>query len=433
LKKELSRWKVLLRSQPFQEQESCMESVTESGKEGTEFQSIASAIQIDPEKVRAHVDEVVRGTVEQTLNALLDAEADRLCNAGRYERSPDRQDTRSGSYERKLQTKAGEVKLKVPRLRTLPLETTIIERYRRRESSVEEALVEMYLAGVSMRRVEDITEALWGTRASASTVSELTQKVYGQIEQWLARPIVGRHAYVYLDGIWLKRSWGGEVKNVAVLIAIGVDSEGFREVLGVSEGAREDAASWRNFLRGLKERGLAGVKLFISDKCLGLVDSLAEFYPESAWQRCVVHFYRNVFTATPTGKVKEVAAMLKAIHAQEDLASARQKAAAVVVKLREMRLVKAAEMVEQGIEETLAYMSFSREHWRGLRTNNPLERLNREVRRRTRVVGAFPDGKSALMLVSARLRHIAGSKWGQRRYLDMNRLREAEKIEEAAA
>jgi transposase-like protein len=410
-----------------------MESVTESGKEGTQFQSIASAIQIDPEKVRAHVDEVVRGTVEQTLNALLDAEADRLCNAGRYERSPDRQDTRSGSYERKLQTKAGEVKLKVPRLRTLPLETTIIERYRRRESSVEEALVEMYLAGVSMRRVEDITEALWGTRASASTVSELTQKVYGQIETWLARPITGEHAYVYLDGIWLKRSWGGEVKNVAVLIAIGVNSEGFREVLGVSEGAKEDAESWRNFLRQLKQRGLAGVKLFISDKCLGLVESLGEFYPESAWQRCVVHFYRNVFTATPTGKVKEVAAMLKAIHAQEDLASARQKAAAVVVKLREMRLVKAAAMLEEGIEETLAYMSFPREHWRCLRTNNPLERLNREVRRRTRVVGAFPDGKSALMLVSARLRHIAGTKWGQRRYLDMNRLREAEKIEEAAA
>ena len=409
-----------------------MESVTESGKEGTQFQSIASAIQIDPEKVRAHVDEVVRGTVEQTLNALLDAEADRLCNAGRYERSPDRQDTRSGSYERKLQTKAGEVKLKVPRLRTLPLETTIIERYRRRESSVEEALVEMYLAGVSMRRVEDITEALWGTRTSASTVSELTQKVYGQIETWLARPITGEHAYVYLDGIWLKRSWGGEVKNVAVLIAIGVNSEGFREVLGVSEGAKEDAESWRNFLRQLKQRGLAGVKLFISDKCLGLVDSLAEFYPESAWQRCVVHFYRNVFTATPTGKVKEVAAMLKAIHAQEDLASARQKAAAVVVKLREMRLVKAAAMLEEGIEETLAYMSFPREHWRCLRTNNPLERLNREVRRRTRVVGAFPDGKSALMLVSARLRHIAGTKWGQRRYLDMNRLREPEKSEEAA-
>jgi putative transposase len=253
------------------EEESCMDSVTERAKEGTE--SIAGAIQVDPEKVRAQV--------EQTLNALLDAEADRLCGASRYERSPDRQDTRSGSYERKLATQAGEVKLKVPRLRKLPLETGIIERYRRRQSSVEEALVEMYLAGVSMRRVEDITEALWGTRASASTVSELTQKVYGQIEQWLARPIEGSHAYVYLDGIWLKRSWGGEVKNVAVLIAIGVDQEGFRQVLGVAEGAREDGESWRGFLRQLKERGLSGVKLFVSDKCLGLIEALGEFYPEA--------------------------------------------------------------------------------------------------------------------------------------------------------
>lgn len=408
-----------------------MDSVTQVTQEGRE--AIAAAIQIDPEKVRAHVDEVVRGTVEQTLNALLDAEADRLCQAGRYERSPDRQDTRAGSYPRKLQTKAGEVNLKVPRLRSLPLETAIIERYKRRESSVEEALVEMYLAGVSMRRVEDITEALWGTRAGASTVSELTQKVYGQIEAWISRPITGEHAYVYLDGIWLKRSWGGEVKNVAVLIAIGVDEEGFRQVLGVAEGLREDAQSWRSFLRQLKERGLRGVRLFISDKCLGLVESLGEFYPDCAWQRCVVHFYRNVFTAVPSGKAREVAAMLKAIHAQEDLSSAREKARAVAGKLREMRLAKAAAMVEQGIAETLSYMSFPREHWRCLRTNNPLERLNREVRRRTRVVGAFPDGRSALMLVSARLRHVAGTRWGLRRYLDMKRLREESTTEQTAA
>jgi transposase-like protein len=257
--------------------------------------------------------------------------------------------------------------------------------------------------------------------------------VYGQIETWLSRPITGEHAYVYLDGIWLKRSWGGEVKNVAVLIAIGVDGEGFREVLGVAEGLREDAQSWRNFLRQLKERGLKGVKLFVSDKCLGLVESLGEFYPDSAWQRCVVHFYRNVFTAVPSGKASQVAAMLKAIHAQEDLSSAREKARAVAGRLREMRLAKAAEMVEQGIEETLGYMNFPREHWRCLRTNNPLERLNREVRRRTRVVGAFPDGKSALMLVSARLRHVAGTRWGLRKYLDMKRLPEEPAPEQATA
>jgi transposase-like protein len=167
------------------------------------------------------------------------------------------------------------------------------------------------------------------------------------------------------------------------------------------------------------------VKLFVSDKCLGLIETLADFYPEAHWQRCVVHWYRNVWTEVPSGKVKEVAAMLKAIHAQEDLEAARAKAAAIVSKLKEMKLRKAAEAVERGVEETLRYMSFPREHWRNLRTNNPLERVIREIRRRTRVVGAFPDGNSALMLVAARLRHIAGTKWGTKRYMDMKRLRQA--------
>jgi putative transposase len=396
-------------------------------------EALKDAIVVDTERVRGHLDEVVRSTVEQTLNQLLDEEADRVAGAGKYERTTDRQDTRAGSYRRKLQTKAGEVELKVPRLRKLPLETAIIERYKRRESSVEEALIEMYLAGVSMRRVEDITEALWGTRVSASAVSGMAQKVYGQIESWRNRKIEGEHAYVYLDGIWLKRSWGGEMKNVAVLIAIGVDQDGYREVLGVAEGTKEDAESWRSFLRHLKDRGLKGVRLFITDKCLGLVESLAEFYPGAAWQRCVVHWYRNVMTAVPQGKVREVVAMLKAIHAQEDRQSAEQKAALVVQKLEGMRLAKAAAIVRDGVVETLSYMDFPREHWRCLRTNNPLERLNREVRRRTRVVGAFPDGQSALMLVAARLRHVAGTRWGLRRYLDMTRLTEPALTEQTTA
>jgi len=381
-------------------------------------------IQIDERPIRDHVDQVVRATVEETLNQLLDAEADRLCGAGRYERSADRVDTRAGSYPRQLETKAGEVTLKVPKLRTLPFESAIIDRYRRRESSVEEALVEMYLAGVSVRRVEDVTEALWGTRVSPSTVSELNQRIYAKIEAWRNRPIENEHPYVYLDGIWLKRSWGGEVKNVAVLVATGVNQEGDREVLGVVEGAKEDSESWTAFLRQLKERGLRGVKLFVSDRCLGLVENLAEFYPEASWQRCVVHFYRNVWTLVPKGKVREAAAMLKAIHAQEDREAARAKAAQVVAKLREMRLAGAAELLAAGVEETLSYYAFPSEHWRSIRTNNPQERIMREIRRRTRVVGAFPDGRSALMLVAARLRHVAASAWGKRRYLDMSRLKE---------
>jgi hypothetical protein len=200
-------------------------------------ESEAKIISIDEGKVREHLDGVVREAVEETLNKLLEAEADVLCGAARYERSAERVDTRAGSYERGLHTKAGEVRLKVPKLRTLSFETAIIERYKRRESSVEEALIEMYLAGVSVRRVEDSTEALWGTKVSASLVSDLNQRIYAQIEAWRKEPLRGEYACVYADGMWLRRSWGGEVKNVSVLIAVGVNAEGYREVL--SGGRRQ--------------------------------------------------------------------------------------------------------------------------------------------------------------------------------------------------
>jgi putative transposase len=402
-----------------------------------ELKAVASqpgnVISIDEGVIRQHLDRMVVRTVEETLNALLDAEADKLCGARRYERSPDRVDTRAGHYERQLHTKAGEVTLQVPKLRKLPFESAIIERYKRREVSVEEALVEMYLAGVSVRRVEDITEALWGTRVSPSTVSELNQKIAVKIDEWRHQPLEGEHAYVYLDGIWLKRSWGGEVKNVSILVAIGVNQDGHREVLGVAEGTKEDKASWQGFLRYLKGRGLKGVRLIVGDRCLGLVEAIGEFFPEAAYQRCVVHFYRNVWSLVPAGKVKTVAAMLKAIHASEDREAAMQKSAQVVQRLREMKLPAAAALIENSIHETLSYYAFPAEHQRSLRTNNPLERIMKEIRRRTRVVGSFPDGNSALILVSARLRHIAGTQWGTRRYLDMARLRDLDKKQQEQA
>lgn len=395
-----------------------MDNLADSG----ELVKVDNIIQVDETAVSRHLDSLVRNSVEQTLNGLLQAEADELCRASRYQRSAERLDTRAGSYTRQLTTKAGEVTLKVPRLRSLPFETQIIERYRRRESSVEEALIEMYLAGVSVRRVEDITEALWGSRVSSSTVSDLNQKIYEQIEAWRTRPLEGEHAYVFLDGIWLKRSWGGEVRTIAVLVAVGVRADGHREILGVSEGAKEDLESWRSFLRELKVRGLSGVRLVVSDKCLGLLQCLAEFFPEAQWQRCVVHWYRNIMSAVPTSKMKDVTAMLKAIHAQEDIAAAREKAMIVVEKLQALKLAQVAQLVAGGVEETLSYMSFPREHWQRIRTNNMLERNMREIRRRTRVVGNFPDGRSAVMLVAARLRHISGTKWGTRGYLDMSHL-----------
>jgi transposase-like protein len=392
--------------------------------------NLNGVIKIDAAQIHSHLDSMVRSTVEETLNKLLDEEADRLCNAGRYEHSDGRTDTRAGHYPRTYHAKVGPLNLKVPKLRKTTFETAIIERYRRREASVEEALIEMYLAGVSVRRIEDITEALWGTKVSPATVSELNKKIYSQIEVWRNRPLQGSYAYVYLDGIYLKRSWGGEVRNIAVLVAVGVDQNGFREILGVCEGIKEDQESWRNFLRHLKQRGLTGVQLVISDKCLGLVETLGEFFSDARWQRCMVHFYRNVFSCVPNDKVKAVAGMLKAIHAQESRDAALEKAEAVAQKLATMKLSKAAEVVREGIAETLLYYYFPREHWLRIRTNNMLERIMKEIRRRTRVVGSFPDGHSALMLVSARLRHIAGTKWSTACYLNMGRLRELKKVEE---
>jgi len=381
--------------------------------------AMGQVIQIDEGRIRDHLGEMVRGTVEEALNAMLDAEADRLCGAGRYERSEGRQDTRAGSYERALHTKAGEVKLKVPKLRRQTFETAIIERYRRRESSVEEALIEMYLAGVSVRRVEDITEALWGTRVSPGTVSNLNKKIYAKIEEWRNRPIEGEHPYLYLDGIVMKRTWAGEVRNVSLLVASAVNSEGYREILGICEGAKEDKSGWSAFLRHLVDRGLSGVQLIISDACRGLVESIADYLPDARWQRCMVHFYRNVFSHVPTTKVREVSHMLKAIHAQESREAAQDKAATVVEDLRRQKLGKAAELIETHIDETLSYYSFPDSHWLKIRTNNPLERIMKEIRRRTRVVGAFPDGQSCLNLAAARLRHIAGSQWSTRKYMNM--------------
>lgn len=388
--------------------------------------TLNKVVHIDEGRIRDHLGSLVRDSVEETLNSLLDAEADAMCGAQRYERSPERIDTRAGHYDRQFHTKAGEVTLKMPKLRKQTFETAIIERYKRREASIEESLIEMYLAGVSVRRVEDITEALWGTRVSSGTVSKLNKKIYKKLEIWRNQPIVGEFPYVYLDGIVLKRSWAGEIKNVSVLVAIGVDQDGYRRILGVQEGEKEDKNGWSGFLSHLKQRGLTGVQLIISDACLGLRESLGDYYPEADWQRCMVHFQRNVFGRVPSKHMKTVARMLKAIYAQESLEAARSKAADVADRLRLMKLPKAADLIEESIQETFTYYQYPASHWVRIRTNNPLERIMKEIRRRTRVVGAFPDGNSALMLVAARLRHIAGTKWGIKRYLSMEPLMKQE-------
>ena len=236
--------------------------------------------------------------------------------------------------------------------------------------------------------------------------------------------MTGEYAYVYVDGVYLKRSWGGEVQNVSVLVAIGVNEDGYREILRAAEGMKEDHESWLNFFLLLKERDLNGVRLFIGDKNLGMLETIGGSFPGSKVSALYHPFLPECFSVVPRGRIRTVSMMLKAIHAQENKEAARRKAKEVVEELRKMKLPAAAKKVEDSIEETITFMDFPSQHWTRIRTNNTLERVNREIKRRTRAIGAFPDGNSALMLVCARLRHVAGSDWGIKCYMNMDHLLE---------
>lgn len=232
-------------------------------------------LQVDENMLETKLDRLVSRKGEELLNAMLDAEADEITGAARYERASGRRAYRAGHYERNLTVKAGTMTLRVPKLKGAVFESAVIERYRRREQSVEEALIDMYLAGVSTRQVDDISRLLWGERMPSQTLSDKLKRVYEDIDQWRNRPLAAHsYPYLFVDGVWHKRTWGGSVENVSVLVAIGVDDTGHREVVGVAEGMKEDKASWEQFVRSMIERGLRGVRLVVGDRCAGLVSTV---------------------------------------------------------------------------------------------------------------------------------------------------------------
>ena len=384
-------------------------------------------LQVDQAMLETTLDRMVRKSVEETLNAMLDAEADEIAGAARYERSGDRKAYRAGHYERDLTVKAGRMSLKVPKLKGAVFESAVIERYRRREESVEEALIDMYLAGVSTRQVDDVSQLLWGDRMPSQTLSDKLGKVYADIDEWRSRPLGQEYAYLFMDGVWHKRCWGGSAENVSILVAIGVGMDGHREVLAVAEGMKEDAESWRSFIKGMLARGLKGVRLVTGDRCAGLVAAVGELLPGARYQRCMVHFERNILAKVNPRNRDWAADALKAIFSMETRDKALEKAESVAKDMEARKLKEAAKCLREGIGETTTYLldDYPREHRRRIRTNNMIERLNREIRRRTRVVGSFPDGRSALMLICARIRYVTSNEWSTRRYLDMSRLGES--------
>lgn len=383
-------------------------------------------LQVDQAMLETTLDRMVRKSVEETLNAMLDAEADEITGAARYERSGERKAYRAGHYERDLTVKAGKMSLKVPKLKGAVFESAVIERYRRREESVEEALIDMYLAGVSTRQVDDVSQLLWGDRMPSQTLSDKLKKVYADIDEWRGRPLEQDYPYLFMDGVWHKRCWGGSVENVSILVAVGVGMDGRREVLSVAEGMKEDSESWREFIKGMLARGLKGVRLVTGDRCAGLVAAVNELLPGARYQRCMVHFERNILAKVNPKNRDWAADALKAIFSMESRDKALEKAESVAKDMEARKLREAAKCLREGIGEATTYLldDYPREHRRRIRTNNMIERLNREIRRRTRVVGSFPDGRSALMLICARVRYVTSSEWSTRRYLDMSRLGE---------
>ncbi len=380
---------------------------------------------------RGWLEGQIQDAVKAVLEEVLESELASHLGAAPGERTQGRRGYRNGSYTRGLHTRVGEIEIEVPRDRAGTFRPGVFERYRRMESPLEEALLRAYLEGVSTRRVGDLAEALSGEGVSAGTISRLNGRLSERLQQWRERPLGAAYPYLFLDGISLAVRWGGACERVSVLVALGVSEAGHREVLACVAGFRESEESWRGLLRSLTQRGLRGVRLVISDACAGLKAAVADFLPAAAWQRCSVHVMRNVLDKVPQSRRAEVAASLKTIWLQESAPEARHKAARVREQFQKS-LPAAMRTLEAALEDSLAFHAFPREHWKMLRTNNPLERLMKEIRRRTKVAEQFPSEESALLLVTARLQRIHES-WSERRYLDMSLLRDLEQAETAQA
>ncbi len=334
-------------------------------------------LQVDENMLETKLDRLVSRKGEELLNAMLDAEADEITGAARYERASGRRAYRAGHYERNLTVKAGTMTLRVPKLKGAVFESAVIERYRRREQSVEEALIDMYLAGVSTRQVDDISRLLWGERMPSQTLSDKLKRVYEDIDQWRNRPLAAHsYPYLFVDGVWHKRTWGGSVENVSVLVAIGVDDAGHREVVGVAEGMKEDKASWEQFVRSMIERGLRGVRLVVGDRCAGLVSTVNSMLPDARYQRCMVHFMRNVLSKVSHKHAAWAASALKAVFAMESRQAALEKAEQVATEMESKGLKAAASCLREGISETTTYLldDYPVEHRRRIRTNNMKDR-----------------------------------------------------------
>ena len=371
--------------------------------------------------VKLDVEARVRQGVKAVLEEVLQEEMTQHLEAGYRELTPTRRGERNGHYQRNLVTPAGKIeRLEVPRDREGEFVTELFERYKRMTGDVEEAVLEMYLSGISVRKIAGVTEALSRVKVGKDAVSRIAGRLEEQQRAWRERPLEKAYPYLYLDATYLKVRWGASVTTMALLACVGVDEEGFREVLAVEVAGTEKGVAYASLLRGLLDRGLEGVRLVISDDHEGIKSAVAGELPGVEWQRCVVHFERNVLSSVPAGAMGEVAEDLKAIFKVRRQRTA-QALAEEFVELYGKRFPKAVSVFEAGIEDALTYLNYPGSHHARLRTTNMLERLFREIKRRTRVVGVFPNETSASTLATE-IALRSSEEWALRRYLTMDAL-----------
>jgi putative transposase len=371
--------------------------------------------------VKLDVEARVRQGVKAVLEEVLQEEMTQHLEAGYRELTPTRRGERNGHYQRNLVTPAGKIEhLEVPRDREGEFVTELFERYKRMTGDVEEAVLEMYLSGISVRKIAGVTEALSRVKVGKDAVSRIARRLEEQQRAWRERPLEKAYPYLYLDATYLKVRWGASVTTMALLACVGVDEEGFREVLAVEVAGTEKGVAYASLLRGLLDRGLEGVRLVISDDHEGIKSAVAGELPGVEWQRCVVHFERNVLSSVPAGAMGEVAEDLKAIFKLRRQRTA-QALAEEFVELYGKRFQKAVSIFEAGIEDALTYLTYPGSHHARLRTTNMLERLFREIKRRTRVVGVFPNETSASTLATE-IALRSSEEWALRRYLTMDAL-----------
>jgi len=381
--------------------------------------------------LRKHLEDadpdLLRSMVQSFAEALMAAEAQGLCNAGYREVTPERVNSLNGHRTRMFDTRVGSIELAIPKLRhDSYYPEWLLEPRRRAEQALVQVVAQCYVEGVSTRRVEDIVQAMGIDRMSKSQVSELAKTLDQKVEAFRNRPLdAGPYSYMWVDALTQKVREGGRVVNVSVVIATAVNANGNREVLGLDVVTTEDGAGWTAFLRGLVARGLCGVQLVISDAHEGLKAAICAVLPGATWQRCRTHFARNLHTKVPKAAQPMVSALLRTIFEQPDAASTRAQHGRVVEQLHSLKLTDAAGMLTDATDELLAFSAFPAEHWRQIRSNNPQERLNKEIRRRTDVVGIFPDRKSIVRLIGAVLAE-QNDEWAvARRYMSAESLAKA--------